>query len=503
MVSALFFDTNGIYPYTSLIQPDSRSLKEIPDSVFFQRMMDLNLTTPMEMVYNQEVRRYIEMYAGRRFAQMQRMMGLAHLYFPLFEATLDKYDVPLELKYLAIVESALNPTARSRAGAKGLWQFMYSTGKIYGLQVSSMVDDRFDPIKATDAAARHLRDLHDIFGDWSLALAAYNSGAGNVTRALRRSGGVKSYWAIQPFLPRETRSYVPAFMAVAYLWSYADLHGIVADKPSVYYQETDTISIRDVLAFDQISELHAIPIETIRALNPSFIRDVIPGKPDNPYTLRIPRHNMPRFISLEDSVYRYVTSSGVEKQKLLAEVKKAEERMTHVVRSGENLGSIARKYNCRVSDLMSWNGLRTTRIYPRQRLVVFSKSSSASVSVKSVNTHAKNGKHTVQKGETPGGIANAYGISLQQLREWNNLRSDLISSGQVLKVRAEEISPTSLAENSNFSKYVSYTVQSGDTLWDIAKRYEGVSADDIRNANNISSAQRLKPGQELKIPVKS
>lgn len=453
MVTAMFFDTSGIYPFAALREGKAPvDVRSIPDSVFDRKMAELNLETPIEMVYNKDVRRYIELYGGRRFAQMQRMLGLAYLYFPLFEATLDKYDVPLELKYLAIVESALNPTARSRAGAKGLWQFMYTTGKMYGLKTNSMVDDRFDPIRSTDAAARHLYDLYEIFDDWSLALAAYNSGAGNVTRALRRAGGVKSYWAIQPYLPRETQSYVPAFMAVVYLASYAEEYGIVPEKPAVYFQETDTITIHDVLAFDQISELHGVPVETLRLLNPAFVRDIIPAKDGKAYTIRLPRVVMPRFISLEDSVYRHVTKAGLEREKLMAEVKKAEERMTHVVRSGENLGSIARKYNVRVSELMNWNGLRSTMIYPRQRLVVFSRGETTAAT-KSVST--------------PAPVA--------------------ASPTQAQDIRGQ----------------VTYTVQSGDTLWDIARRFEGITAEDIRSFNNISSAHRLKPGQVLKVPVKS
>ena len=273
-----------------------------------------------------------------------------------------------------------------------------------------------------------------------------------------------SYWVIQPFLPRETRSYVPAFMAVTYLMEYAEAHGIVPDKPAVYYQETDTVTVRDVLAFDQVSELHGIPMETLRLLNPSFIRDIIPAGNGQHYTIRLPRASVPRFIALEDSVYRHVTRKGLEHQALQAEVKKAEERTVHVVRSGESLGSIARKYGCRVNDLMAWNDLRSTRIYPRQRLIVFSRASVAAAAPQKEPTRA----------EAPVAEAST-GVPTEQAT---------ISSGIT-------------------DRFVYYTIQSGDTLWDIAKRYEGVSVDDIRAANNIRSDYRLRPGQKIKVPVKS
>jgi len=192
------------------------------------------------------------------------VMGLAEVYFPLFEEQLDKHNMPLELKYLAVVESALNPTANSRAGAKGLWQFMYSTGKMYGLKSNSLVDDRFDPYKATDAACRHLNDLYYIYNDWSLALAAYNSGPGNVNKAIRRAGGVRSYWAVWPFLPRETRGYVPAFIAVMYLMNHPAEHNIYPTTPDIFYEEIDTVVVNDVLSFDQISEMLNIPMDELK-----------------------------------------------------------------------------------------------------------------------------------------------------------------------------------------------------------------------------------------------
>jgi len=244
---------------------------EIPtfnDSIYELRIEMLNVQTPVDLIYNKHVKAFINLYAKRGRKQTARMLGLKEIYFPLFEEVLDKYDMPLELKYLAVVESALNPTAGSRAGAKGLWQFMYGTARLYGLHSNSLVDDRFDPYKATDAAARLLKNLYEIYGSWELALAAYNSGPGNVNRAIRRAGGVKNYWAVWPFLPRETRGYVPAFIAVNYIFNYAAEHNIYPTDPGILYYGIDSISVRDVLSFDQIAEFMHMDIDDIDFLNP-------------------------------------------------------------------------------------------------------------------------------------------------------------------------------------------------------------------------------------------
>ncbi|MCD4665756.1 MAG: lytic transglycosylase domain-containing protein, partial [Bacteroidales bacterium] len=263
------------------------SVPVYPDSVIRERIDELNKETIMELTFNRQVKNYIKVYTEKRRELTSKVLGLANLYFPLFEEQLDKYNMPLELKYLAVVESALNPTANSRAGAKGLWQFMYRTGKVYGLQSTSLVDDRFDPYKSTDAACRHLQDLYDIYGNWSLALAAYNSGAGNVNKAIRRAGGVKSYWAVWPYLPRETRGYVPAFIAVVYIMNHSAEHNIYPVEPAFFHEEIDTVTIRDVLSFDQISEMLHIPVADLKFLNPTFKKGIIPTTKSKKYTLRL------------------------------------------------------------------------------------------------------------------------------------------------------------------------------------------------------------------------
>ena len=482
---------------------------EYPDSIVQQRLESLNLQTPFEIAFNKQVKNYIHVYAVKRREVASRVLGLAEVYFPLFEEQLDKYDMPLELKYLAVVESALNPTANSRAGAKGLWQFMYATGKMYGLKSNSITDDRFDPYKSTDAACRHLKDLYGIYGNWSLALAAYNSGAGNVNKALRRAGGVKSYWAIWPFLPRETRGYVPAFIAVMYIMNYAPEYNLYPEDPGFLFEEIDTVTVHDVLAFDQIHELLGIPMETLRFLNPAYKKGIIPSTKDKKYVLRIPHTDVAQFIDKEKELYAFTTKKGIEKKKLLAEIKKAKERNIHVVRSGENLGLIAHKYRCSVRSLKSWNNLRGNTIYPGQKLVVYAPGyiphkKSRSKSTASTNILGKEkGHHTVKNGENLGLIAQKYHCHVADLKSWNHLKSNTIRPGQKLLVYKPSKKSPAKTEEPKSGKYVYHTVRKGDTLWDIAKLYDGVSVDQIKKLNHISNSKRLKPGQKLKVAYKS
>ena len=505
-------DTNqlNVYGFAPDFVPD------YPDSVVIGRIADLNRETIIELTYNNAVKNYINAYAKNRRGVASRVLGLAEVYFPLFEEYLDKYDMPLELKYLAVVESALNPTANSRAGAKGLWQFMYGTGKMYDLKVNSLVDDRFDPIKATDAACRHLKDLYDIYGNWSLAMAAYNSGAGNVNKAIRRAGGTKSYWAVWPFLPRETRGYVPAFIAVAYIMNYAPEYNIYPVHPGIFHQQIDTVIVNDVLSFDQISEFLGISEEELKFLNPAYKVGIIPSTKDKKYILRLPFNYVGNFVEHEQDLYAFKSKKGMEKEKLLAEIKKAQERNIHVVRSGENLGLIAQRYRCSVNNLKSWNNLRSNTIYPGQKLVVYAPGYSASTS-KSTSTpsssdkpkdvsNLEQGYHTVKNGENLGLIAKKYNCSVTDLKSWNKLSGNTIQPNQKLIVYApaavSNSSTGSSSSNKVSSSYVYHTVKKGDTLWDIAKLYDGVTVDQIKKLNNISNSKRLKPGQKIKVGYK-
>jgi len=464
-----------------------------PDSVYEQRIAELDKLTPINLAYNRVVRNYIELYSNKKRNLTARLLGLGHFYFPLFEEYLDKYDMPLELKYLAIVESALQPQAGSRVGAKGLWQFMYSTGRMYGLRTDSFVDDRFDPVKATVAACEYLTDLYDIYDDWSLALAAYNSGPGNVNRAIRNAKGVKSYWAIWPFLPRETRGYVPAFIAVNYIMNYPAEHNIFPVDPGKNYYDIDTVKVNDVLSFEQVSEMLKIDVETVKFLNPRYKKGIIPANDGKEYYLNLPYNIAADYREFEKDLYAFKTRNGIKKEKLLAEIKKAESRRVHIIRSGENLGSIAHKYHTSVSKLRRWNKIRGSMIYPGQKLVVYSPGYIAPSN--KISNKSTNGIHKVRNGETLGIIARKYHLKVSDLKKWNNLRGSMIRVNQKLIVKAPK--------SDSDVDYVLHTVRSGDTLWDIAKKYKGVSVNQIKKLNNIKSSKNLKVGQKLKISLKS
>lgn len=512
-----------------------------PDSIYRERIAQMNDQSPFEYVYNLEVRKFIELYASKKRSLTARLLGLSQIYFPLFEEQLDKYNMPLELKYLAVIESALNPTANSRAGAKGLWQFMYGTGRVYGLKVSSYVDDRYDPFKATKAACEHLSDLYDIYGNWSLALAAYNSGAGNVNKAIRRSGGVKNFWLIHNYLPRETRSYVPAFIAASYVMTYASEHKINPVDPGILFYEVDTVTVTRLLTFDQISEMLNIPIEEIEFLNPSFKQGVIPASSEYTYKLRLRKKYIGNFINNESALYAYKTKRGMEWDSLMALVYNSyRETLQYSVKSGENISSIAKKFGMTVSELKTLNNLRKNYVRTRQKLLVYAKPSkdkSSEVVMASLSTKSPNNRkdtssvkgdravvsvssnssenlpnyHIIKSGESLGLIASKYHCTVDQLKKWNNLNSDKVMVGQKIKFSfssKQEISGTkpdtgtSKASKSSLpgsNKVAIYTIQPGDNLWEIADKFE-VTVSQIKAINNITNANRLKPGQKIKIP---
>ncbi len=420
---------------------------EVPDwhdSVYESRLKELDALSPMDLDYNPVVRSFIDLYSKRRREQVSRMLGLANYYFPMFEQALDKYDMPLELKYLAVVESALNPTARSRAGAAGLWQFMYSTGKLNGLTVNSYVDERHDPLKATEAACKYLTTLYNIFGDWNLALAAYNSGPGNVNKAIRRSGGKTNYWEIRPFLPRETAGYVPAFIAVNYIMNFHEEHLLfpMALKPSFF--STDTVVIREQVSFEQLSKLIAVSEEELEFLNPAYRYKIIPKIKSKPYSIVLPADKLGLFIANEDSIYT-IAAQHFDQNKAKAPVLvEMNDKVRHRVRRGEVLGTIAEKYGVSVSSIRRWNGLRGSTIRVGQRLTIYPRRMpKTSTTTVSTSTRSKDGS------------------------------------------------------------YETYRVRSGETFYSIARKYPGVSAENIMSWNGIRNARRLKPGMSLKIYTKS
>ena len=495
--------SKNIYNYPENFVPT------FPDSVYAERIAKLREQTTIELVYNSHVKSFIEVYAVRKRDHTSRILGLADIYFPMFEEALDKYNIPLEIKYLAVVESALNPRAGSHAGAKGLWQFMYATGKTYKLNVTSLVDDRMDPVKATEAACQHLLDLYNKYEDWFLALAAYNSGGGNVNKAIRRAGGLKNYWAVWPFLPKETRGYVPAFIAVNYVMNYSQEHNIYPTDPGIMADGVDSVTVHQPLHFDQLNEMLNIPMEDIKFFNPQYKADIIPASAKTPMSLRLPEKYIDSFIVNEKELYNFKTKKGIDRAKLEEEMKKVSDRSVHIVKSGESLGSIANKYRISVNQLKTWNKLKNTTIYPGQKLIVYSSGAPMAQAGNSqpVERSTEQKIHTVKSGENLSVIANKYKCTVTELKEWNNLKSTNLSVGQKLKVyppatqtqTKTQTQTQTQTQTTTSGGYVIYTVKSGDNLWDIAKKFDGVSVEQIRTLNNLSSNAVLKVGQQLKI----
>jgi membrane-bound lytic murein transglycosylase D len=362
-MDSLFWDwqsKNFIY-----MDENCRMLPEGPkvsDSVYIDRLS--RIPSIIEMPFNEVVKRYIEAYTGRLRNKVSFMLAAANFYMPIFEEALDTYDLPMELKYLPIIESALNPKAQSRVRASGLWQFMLRTGKAYGLESNSLVEERFDPVKSTWAAVRYLKELYGIYKDWNLVLAAYNSGPGNVNKAIRRAGGSTDYWDIYPFLPKETRGYVPGFIAANYVMTYYCEHGICpmeSELPAV----SDTIHINRDLHFQQVASVCNIDIEQLRSLNPQYKKDIVPGN-SRVYALRLPNNTVGTFIERQDSIYAYDTKKLLPKRSTVAvsdgTSKNSKGAQYHKIRNGETLGGIARRYGVSVTQIRKLNGIKGNNI---------------------------------------------------------------------------------------------------------------------------------------------
>lgn len=492
----------------------------VPDSVYIERIRQMNsfITLP----YNSIVKNHIIKYSEKMPNTIGKILGLCDYYMPYFDEIFNKYDMPEELKAMAVIESAMNPLAVSRAGAKGMWQFMYSTAKIYGLHIDSFVDERLDPYKAAEAAAQYLQDSYEIFGDWNLAIASYNCGAGNVNRAIRRSGGSRAFWDIYPYLPRETRGYVPAFVGALYTMKFYKEHGI---KPvSVELPApVDTFRINKMLHLKQVSELTGAPLDELKNLNPQYRHEIIPGN-SKEYILRIPYQYTNAFIDNEDSLYRHKADVYFNPVTL----KKIQdggdgERITYRVKSGDYLGKIASRYGTTVAKIKRWNNLKSNNIRVGQRLIIYrggnapasagtSSSTSSSGSQSSAATAAGGTTYTVKSGDALSTIAERYKVTVSQLKKWNNLSSNNIRVGQKLIVsqqpasaqKTQESKPTATQQSSTVKAndpnigYTEYIVKDGESLYIIAKKFPGVSAQNIMDFNGIGS--NIKPGMKIKIP---
>jgi len=457
---------------------------DFPDSVYIERLG--NIPSVIDMSYNRLVKNYINVYTKKRRDQVKYMLAVSDFYFPMFEEIFDYYGVPYELKYLAIIESALNPRAVSRAGAVGTWQFMYGTARMYGLRINSLVDERRDPVKSTHAAAKFLKNLYSIYGDWTLALAAYNCGPGNVNKAIRRSGGKRDFWEIYYYLPRETRGYVPAFIAAAYSMTYYRDHNLYKEPIDIELH-TDTININEKLHLMQVSEVLGIPVKQLRDLNPQYRYDIIPATHDQVYSLAIPVKNVSAFIDLQDSILAFKDSVYFNREKMITSPSSVNSRyqvdlpadkydkLYYTVKSGDNLGFIADWYDVRVSDLRYWNNISRNMIRSGQKMVIYK----------------------------PKGKSSRYsGIDEMTFRQKQEFAGRAVSKATSTASSGSSASSESSSAGTSDDDpgdFIYYTVRSGDTLWDIAQKYPGVSDTDISRWNNLSNSNRIKPGQKIRI----
>lgn len=559
-----------------------------------QRLKEMDAKSPFNIQYNPALENVIKSFLKNRKKSFERLMAISEYYFPIFEESLAKQNVPLEIKYLSIVESALNPKAVSRVGATGLWQFMYQTGLEYNLKVDSYVDERSDPLKSSKAATQYMTNMYRIFGDWELVLASYNSGAGNVAKAIRRSGGQQNYWNIRKYLPKETQGYVPAFLATMYIYEYHKEHGIKPNRALIKHFETDTIMIKKEMSFKQIADLMDVPVSQIQLLNPSYKMNVVPFYPNKPHFLRLPKEKIGVFTSNEEKIYAYVER---ERAKIEMPAYVTNSRLTtndtstnnssskyntktkyHTVRRGESLGLISNKYGVAVSDLKRWNNLKGNSINSGVKLKIVSTlkdvnsnpkvvpaivekdEETAIASSETQNTETAVEKettiYTVQKGDNLSSIARKFNISVAELKELNNLDDTNVLLDSKLKVlksdgvvvdskptidrknfmiytvekgdnlgsiaKKYKISVASIQEwndkkdnnvqvgekililsdvkkvESTSEKVAHYLVKKGDSLFKIAQKYPGVSVADIKKWNGINGNE-LKPGMKLKI----
>lgn len=564
---------------------------ELSTELLKERLAKLDAKSPFNIEYNPGLENIIKSFLKNRKRSYERLMAISEYYFPMFEEALARQNVPLEIKYLAIVESALNPKAVSRMGATGLWQFMYQTGKQYNLHIDSYVDERSDPLKASDAAAQYMANMYKIFGDWDLVLASYNSGPGNVAKAIRRSGGKQNYWNIRKHLPKETQGYVPAFLATMYIYEYHKEHGIVPQRALVKHFETDTVMVKNQLTFKQLSALLDMPVAQLEMLNPSYKLKTVPSYDSKPHYLRLPKDKMALFTSNEDKIYAYARYEADQREKPFSSVRTAiastqdsaddetekqwvSRTKYYKVRRGDNLSSIADRHGVGLSELKKWNGLRSNKVNagttlkiktnqavavkpkketpkpaaqvaqveeavadanPSEDFYVVQQGETLSAIARKHNlsvadlkklnnfeddtllagTKIKVGEpaaeveakpevrlveHVVKKGEFLGFIAKKHNITLDQIKEWNNLQDVNIHAGQKLivgKIEAQD----AVAEKTKKDKYESsheYYVQKGDSLFSIAKKYPGVTVSDIKRWNGIKNGN-IKPGQRLKI----
>jgi membrane-bound lytic murein transglycosylase D len=453
-------------------QGDTLAL-QYPDSVYRQRLSKIN--SIISLPYNNIIRNHIHVYTIKQRDKFSAVLGLKDYYFPMIEDVFDSYGLPAELKYMAVIESALNPNAVSRMGATGLWQFMYSTGRFYGLTINSVVDERRDPLKSTHAAAKYIKDLYNIYNDWILVIAAYNCGPGNVNKAIRRSGNKKDYWEIFYRLPRETRGYIPQYVAATYAVNYYSEHNIQPLLLNIPVA-TDTIMVNKDIHLTQISEVMGIPLGELRALNPQYRTGLVPGS-SKPLALTLPMNHLGDFIDLNDTIRGYKSDVYLNKSNLIADPSrtsylpadiKGRTKLIYTVQDGDNLGYISEWYRVGLSELRYWNNVYRNTIRVGQKLVIY--------------------------------------VDPAKSKYFSEINSMSFADKQMMigKTAPSNSQPVlAKAPVESEDEFITYTVRYGDTIWDIVKMFDNVTTSQVLTLNNISDPGKIQVGQKLKIKKKS
>ena len=530
------------------INVDEKVDYELPTELLKERLKKMDEKSPFNIEYNVGLENVIKSFLKNRKRAFERLMGVSQFYFPQFEESLSAQNIPLEIKYLAVVESALNPRAVSRVGATGLWQFMYQTGKQYDLNINSYVDDRSDPVKASNAATQYMKNMYAIFGDWDLVLASYNSGPGNVAKAIRRSGGKQNYWNIRKYLPKETQGYLPAFLATMYIFEYHKEHGIKPDRAVANHFATDTVMIKNAMTFKQISDLLDVPVAEIQFLNPSYKREEVPYITGESHYLRLPVNKVAVFTSNEDKIYAYIQFEASKRERpyesMLANNSNFSDNngtisrvKYHKVRRGDSLSEISDRYGITMVELKKWNHLRSNKAPMGRKLKIYTTEAVASkdkkitkpdtTSVKEATALASNTAktfreekvvsykdvvkyHKVRRGDNLGEISDKYGVTVAEVKKWNKIKGSNIVPGKSLKIIKNErvvttvrkevkadknTVETSVASNDSEKPSDFYEVQKGDNLFSIAKKFN-VSLEDLKRWNNLDDLN-VEQGSKL------
>lgn len=521
------------------IDVDQKVDYELPTELLKERLKKMDEKSPFNIEYNVGLENVIKSFLKNRKRAFERLMGVSQFYFPMFEESLAAQNIPLEIKYLAVVESALNPRAVSRVGATGLWQFMYQTGKQYNLNINSYVDDRNDPLKSSNAATQYMTNMYNIFGDWDLVLASYNSGPGNVAKAIRRSGGKQNYWNIRKYLPKETQGYLPAFLATMYIFEYHKEHGIKPDRAIANHFATDTVMIKNAMTFKQISDLLDVPVAELQFLNPSYKREEVPYITGENHYLRLPINKVAVFTSNEDKIYAFVKYEANKRERPYESIARNSRNSNdsdddgvvsrvkyHKVRKGDSLSEICDRYGITMSEVKKWNHLRSNKAPLGKKLKIYTMEAVASnskkitkpdtVSVKVPTNTAiasntpkmyKEEKvvsykdvvkfHKVKRGDNLGEISDKYGVTVAEVKKWNKLKGSNIVPGKSLKIIKNERVvttvrkeikgtqvETAVASNEGENPSDFYVVERGDNLFSIAKKFN-VSLEDLKRWNNL------------------